>query len=938
MFPGAWQAQPISTGWAGWAPASSYSHHSAQPTPSTPTAEAGPSAPPRLRHDPASAQPSMAAQGGAFTTAGLPVFTSQRPPPVNQQANVPPPPVRVSCDYWRRGPDKTPGSRPAAAGYNPRPKQAKPQSERHVTNSAKSTAPAGEVQTPAPWAQGDAGDGGSSSAGLGAGSATGSSGVVTAEVRLPLYRSVAPTASAPLALPHVTPEGTPSLFPAVVPGLDHRAAVPQWGQAAGSQPVLSTFNHSQPHPQLHHRDPVPPAQDSVPLQGDTLASIMPHLAANDPSNQQHLSSLQQISSNQYISPNQHISPNQQISPNQHISPDLPIPPTQPLPSGLSPHNPQHSSKAPPQAVDADIVFVSRLWQGPISPGRSGCDSQSSVAKTSTGSSVAYMRWRSREDAASLDAGLGQILPLNSRSPAQHMSPVSPVRSTPDGQNDKDGEEKEKWSTLVAPIELFIPPGNIQAAKDGWWSWILSKFSDDRQVANHMVVSACSTFFSDRYIWLDFLQPNVFFHSLFYGEESGSPILRLRAAPHILLAILAHVTLLREGQTLEGQQRAFMFVAEALSLISYCLHAGSQDPSLFAAGLILTTVESQPHAYHSPDRVTSFLRLLDGIGMSVYAHHLDADVHTVSTSLVGYPRARSIAPVGPTLDTVTSTKSDGKLEAQAVEPLWNPNWTQAEMCKEEMRRMCWCASGILANYTLWQSAQGRRWEDFEMSHPDRFRLLFPGEAVYIELGDYEGGKTTPCAMYHRVLSLWHFVMYNKPLTPLQHAQVVNELRAVEEDQSYIVQGGDLNIYTWLGLCWIMPIRQLLGALDKTMLSYWFRNQILFFKKLKVGLPGFPNVVRPLHCWWYILQAYCSIELSVNHADMWDDADQIYVNALAVVDQIAEHWHCEASLSGLLTHLKNRHTKVLKDRQEVIKGKHEAGQQVQGTALALTPVAM
>ncbi|WVQ80930.1 hypothetical protein IAT38_003037 [Cryptococcus sp. DSM 104549] len=82
----------------------------------------------------------------------------------------------------------------------------------------------------------------------------------------------------------------------------------------------------------------------------------------------------------------------------------------------------------------------------------------------------------------------------------------------------------------------------------------------------------------------------------------------------------------------------------------------------------------------------------------------------------------------------------------------------------------------------------------------------------------------------------------------------------------------------------------------------------------------------------------MELSVKYMDMWDDADQIFANTVVALDQIAGHWHCEAALAPILKHLNERHAKVLKDRQEVIKGKYEAEQQMKGVALALTPVAM
>lgn len=39
-------------------------------------------------------------------------------------------------------------------------------------------------------------------------------------------------------------------------------------------------------------------------------------------------------------------------------------------------------------------------------------------------------------------------------------------------------------------EMYTPPGNIQAAMDGWWNWILAHYDKDKNAAMQSVIKAC----------------------------------------------------------------------------------------------------------------------------------------------------------------------------------------------------------------------------------------------------------------------------------------------------------------------------------------------------------------------------------------------------------------------------------------------------------------
>ncbi|WVQ86236.1 hypothetical protein IAT38_008404 [Cryptococcus sp. DSM 104549] len=510
------------------------------------------------------------------------------------------------------------------------------------------------------------------------------------------------------------------------------------------------------------------------------------------------------------------------------------------------------------------------------------------------------------------------------------------------QQELEEKEKEKSSIVVAPLELSMPPGNIQAARDGWWNWILDKYDTDRRAATRQVITVCGSFFANRHTWLNFLQRDVFFHSLFHSTTTDS-LPSLRAAPHILLAILALTTLDRDGHTVEGQQRALVFASEARSLLSYCVHAGSQDPSLVAATLILSTFEVQPHLEHSTERVASIICLLDGFGLSVFSHRLDAEDTNVSAQLTGFPRVRSLPSSVSSPPPPDTSEGRGPvashLEQWVQEPEWNPNWTQGQMWKEEMRRMCWSVSSVAAHYTLWRMSRGESTLHLDICHPEKYRLLFPGEAVYLENGDYQRGKTTPWALYFRLTSLWHFVHNNTPLSASHREIILDELNAVEDDITFMIEEYGVRVFVWQTMGWTMLIRRIIGAIDKPLLTKWYRNQLFFLSTLTNGWrPGLPGIVhRPMHCWWHILQCFCSIELSIKYPDLWEDAETVYTRTLQALEEVGEHWHCAATLHPFVVTLQMRHTKALMERQKMIQVEMEVEAQRQGMSMALTPAA-
>ncbi|EAL23657.1 hypothetical protein CNBA3040 [Cryptococcus deneoformans B-3501A] len=469
-------------------------------------------------------------------------------------------------------------------------------------------------------------------------------------------------------------------------------------------------------------------------------------------------------------------------------------------------------------------------------------------------------------------------------------------------------------------EIYTPPGNIQAAMDGWWNWILAHYDKDKHTAMQSVVRACNSFFANAHIWLNFFNKSLFFSSLF-SQASDSNTLEykatsLRAAPHVLLSILSLVTLLQKGHTPEGQQLALLFQREAQSILNYCISAGSQDPSLVAAAIVIATFEMQPHVEHTTDRLVAAVLMLDGIGLSVFSSRLDADDVRVSTSITGLPRLTH-SNVLATTAREREVQLEPSITKWAQVPAWANHWSAGDIWKEEMRRMLWAASSISATLSLWLFMVGKSSYNLEISHPERFRLFFPGEMAVIEAGDGEQGKTTPWALYHRLISLWHFIVNNQPLNGVCKLDVVRELQAVEDDIQIFIDAGVLKIYIWQSADWAMFIRRVLGVMDSQALRRWFRNEITFFKALAGDRPGVPGVrQRPLYAWWYVMQVSSALELSRMRKEFWEDSDLIYNMTLAGLDQVIKYWNCQNVLGPYFVYLQHKYRTVLEERQRLL----------------------
>jgi hypothetical protein len=262
--------------------------------------------------------------------------------------------------------------------------------------------------------------------------------------------------------------------------------------------------------------------------------------------------------------------------------------------------------------------------------------------------------------------------------------------------------------------MYEPPGWIDQARDGWWTWILEGYSSDRGEAARIVTGHCKDLwvgkckrvkehissenanppyprrsFASPHIWFTFIHKGLFFRSVF-NLDATSP-----RAVHIVLAVLAHITFAREGRTQAGQLRAIRFAETSRSIIDHALTSGSKDPTLAQAALLLCGFECQPHILHSPSRTTGAIIFVNTIGQACWQTQMDGNNALVSRGpLAQYPRA---------IITPDEERAQGDiaphLRAWAGMPAWLDEWNLGEVRKEEMRRMVWTATAMSASLRL-----------------------------------------------------------------------------------------------------------------------------------------------------------------------------------------------------------------------------------------------
>lgn len=235
-------------------------------------------------------------------------------------------------------------------------------------------------------------------------------------------------------------------------------------------------------------------------------------------------------------------------------------------------------------------------------------------------------------------------------------------------------------------------------------------------------------------WFQFLNRSLFFTTLYHDVD------RYEIQPALILSMLAITTLVKsanQGPFAVGKQNAVTFADAARSMIQQSIVANKVDPTLAQAALVLMAFEFYPYPQHSQERSISAVHLFDSIAHMFQLLASDVSDDRVSIFIPGAVPVLTLPspPVpgdeahrdddapGTTHEEIVRSSREAEEEEEiqqlvkwSPQPQWPVHWSVAQVRQDEARRMCWTASSMIANYSLWTHTLGMRPLELYMSNP------------------------------------------------------------------------------------------------------------------------------------------------------------------------------------------------------------------------------
>ncbi|KAH9993706.1 hypothetical protein BJV74DRAFT_760416, partial [Russula compacta] len=397
-------------------------------------------------------------------------------------------------------------------------------------------------------------------------------------------------------------------------------------------------------------------------------------------------------------------------------------------------------------------------------------------------------------------------------------PVSSLHSDVDGaafHSPSTSSMPASYATLVAKrreLELcdITPDPSVQFSRKIWWDHLCHLYAVSMRVPYHsssqglaypngsisQIIKDVRFIFRSSPYWFSFLNVPRFYNTF------SDPVRRSRMQPSLLLSLLAISTYLQSSERAnpeESRRMAMVLRDEAQGYLEASLHARAINDELAQAAWILAFFEVCGHSQHKMTRIHSSLSILDSIIRSLAMQYLDASNPTASTFVRNdvpivqvssenhvstsqhYPTSMSIPSlpqqyvqpqqiaVAPTIRASNCLCNELSLGAQWPEaqekvplwvatPMWNREWTEGEIRREECRRLCWSALMLVSGQTSFSEAAKWSHMDLFMVEPSNYSILFPGESLLSSHPHAHlyamGGKDTVWALYLRAMLLWN----------------------------------------------------------------------------------------------------------------------------------------------------------------------------------------
>ncbi|GBE80437.1 hypothetical protein SCP_0301520 [Sparassis crispa] len=276
--------------------------------------------------------------------------------------------------------------------------------------------------------------------------------------------------------------------------------------------------------------------------------------------------------------------------------------------------------------------------------------------------------------------------------------------------------------------MHIPPSpSMEYLRTTFWEQLAMTYSM-RELTDELKF----VFIAGGY-WLSFFHLPTFLLDLHNSDR------RSRTQPALIMSGLALATLMKSSQIeqgAEGRSRALYLRDSAQALLEAACNTQSIDYRLAEAALILALFESSCHPQYTPERAANALQFLDRIIQVLSL--CSVDIHNPDTSMFGSvsvpvvympgnyrpPKKCSCTPMS---HSPGSDPIHDRCPCFSYNPPWDPNWSEAELRREECRRLCWSALTLVTNYTFQCAAVHQEPQSFALSEPSNYALLFPGEA-------------------------------------------------------------------------------------------------------------------------------------------------------------------------------------------------------------------
>ncbi|KAJ3566110.1 hypothetical protein NP233_g7198 [Leucocoprinus birnbaumii] len=530
------------------------------------------------------------------------------------------------------------------------------------------------------------------------------------------------------------------------------------------------------------------------------------------------------------------------------------------------------------------------------------------------------------------------------------------------ESDEDGNERvEGFTTMHSE-----PP--MSFARDIWWESLLCLYASpdttrlrslspgQRESAAQNIASDLRFVFKASNYWFSFFHIPTFFGNFF------EPLRRKDMQPPLVLALLAISTFWQSSEVgigRAGRERALRFRDEAQGALEASVNAGWLDETLAQAAWLLALFEVCAHPRHSTERCVSALVMLDSIIRSLSLTLVDADDPTATMFLPGtvpivaqnqqesswfgyqplynsYPATQQmdsyyIPSPSPGRHSVSDTgcscraltlvghwpSASEHAPMWSLTPAWNATWSDREIRKESIRRLCWSAMVTAAGHISYTTANRTHAPNLFIADPANYALLFSGESIARSPSLSTSSKDTVWALQDRCFLLWHACIrmrMDPAVSDATKAQFATkawlEADALEAalnrhncsiERAFIYQAREYIFNTRMSISYefqrYIPLvtANINGMFHRHKAEEWLRHQATVAERFMHGLhliTGNANNLlarRPFFVFWFMSQISRSLSL-------WE-CDNSLIIALDVckallpaIDYLSALWPC------------------------------------------------